>query len=174
MSLLNLQATEDQEQTVQDFLYKGQHRVRAIALIHEQLYRSDQPELIDLGTYTEDLVSSIRETHGMEHINYTINTEETFLDIDKAVPLGIIINELVTNSLKHAFEGMDTGKISVSLHEERDELRLRVHDDGIGFPDQPANNSLGLELVRLLVKQLRGSLEIDGSRGTSISIQIAK
>jgi len=175
MSLLNLQAAEGEEQDLEEFLDKGQHRVQAISLIHEQLYRSDDVADIDMQHYSEQLLQSIEDSYGAASVDYSVRAEKVHLDIDQAVPLGIIINELVTNSLKHAFPGRERGSVRVSLQGGKAaELELRVEDDGVGHSKTTTTGSLGLQLVELLVQQLRGTLSIDAEGGTSVSIRFPK
>ncbi|MEM8908771.1 MAG: histidine kinase dimerization/phosphoacceptor domain -containing protein, partial [Bacteroidota bacterium] len=102
-SLLNIQAEKEPPQTIEEFLMQGQNRVKSMALIHEQLYRSDNISSINMQEYAENLVKSIMNIHGNPAIAYQVRTKDTHLNIDQAIPLGLIINELVNNCLKHAF-----------------------------------------------------------------------
>ena len=170
MSLLNLQADEDQEQTIEDFLYKGQNRVKSMALIHEQLYRSDNIAAINMREYLEQLVASIFEAYDTDDIHYQIRADEVQLDIDKAIPLGLIVNELVNNSLKHAFNKNGTGSLAVNLHQKREEMEVVVQDDGSGFQSTQQQESMGLQLVRVLVQQLKGTFDLQEHPGTTARI----
>lgn len=170
-SLLNLQAAGAPQQSLEDFLYNGQHRVKSMALIHERLYLSDNVSAIEIGAYTQDLVNSIFESFSVEdHIQYHIESEQVLLDIDQAIPVGLIINELVTNSLKHAFQNQAQGRLAVKVSKEDQAVLLIVEDDGIGLEESEDKNSMGLELVRLLVRQLKGVFKLTHLKGTQAQI----
>jgi len=173
-SLLNIQAEKESPQTIGEFLTQGQNRVKSMALIHEQLYRSDNVSSINMQEYFEKLVKSILEIHGNPSISYEIQTENNHLDIDKAIPLGLIINELVNNSLKHAFTNNGAGNLQVQMKEIADQLEVNIKDDGKGFPSEPTKNSIGLQLVNILAKQLRGRFEFHHQIGTTARLVFPK
>ena len=174
-SLLNLQADDETPQTIDDFLYKGQNRVKSMALIHEQLYRSERVSSINIKEYTHKLVESIFRAFGIQkgEVDLSTNIEPVQLDIDQAIPLGLIINELVNNSLKHAFDHQTNRAIQIDLKKMDDGLELMIKDNGSGFKNSEAfQNSLGLKLVKLLTRQLKGSIEIKGDKGTEAKLFI--
>jgi len=173
-SLLNIQAEKETPQTIEEFLIEGQNRVKSMALIHEQLYRSENISSINMQEYFEKLVKSIIDIHGNQSITYQIQTENNHLDIDKAIPLGLIINELVNNSLKHAFTNKGTGNLQVQMKENAQMLEVNIKDDGIGFASDTTKNSIGLQLVEILTKQLRGSFEFLHQAGTKATIVFPK
>ncbi len=172
MSLLNLQADSGREHTVASFLEEGQHRVRAIALIHEQLYQSEHLSDINMRHYSRQLIERIRGVYAPSDIDFELAAEEVRLDIDQAVPVGIILNELLTNSLKYAFPDGSPGRIRVSLERAENSFELRVEDNGRGMAADAnvSTSGLGLELIRLLVRQLRGTFSLTGQPGTRVVI----
>jgi two-component sensor histidine kinase len=147
-----------------------------MALIHERLYRSEDLGHINFADYIKDLVSYLRLSYGGERKNIIIRTDvkDVFLDINTAIPCGLIINELISNALKHAFIGRKSGRILIQLTSpEKDTHMIMVKDDGVGFPDDidhESPDSLGLQLVNDLVKQLRGTLILDQEEGTIFKV----
>lgn len=175
ISLLTLQAKDGKEQTIEEFLYKGQNRVKTIALIHERLYRTDNLSSIHFEVYAKELLDGIFNSHSSSEIQYQLNAEKTELDIDKAIPLGLILNELVSNSLKHAFKNQSKGQLNINLKNEVDSIQLIVKDNGSGYnSDEQKADSMGLQLVKLLVQQLRGSFKIENKEGTLVNIIFQK
>ncbi|MEL6277041.1 MAG: sensor histidine kinase, partial [Bacteroidota bacterium] len=170
-SLLNLQATEAPEQTLEEFLYQGQNRVKSMALIHEQLYQSEELTDINMASYTSKLVAAIGHAFGMtDHIDFRVNVAPVRLDIDQAIPLGLILNELITNSLKYAFEDQEGGALSVDLKNEGEQIELLVSDNGKGMDPNLQVEGSGLRLVNLLAKQLKGSYQLLLGEGTVVKI----
>jgi two-component sensor histidine kinase len=150
-----------------------------MALIHERLYGSGS-DAVNFAEYARDLVAHLRHSlaGNSGRVAVTVDIAEEALDMDVAVPCGLVINELLTNALKHAFPEGRAGSITVSLHRRRDgALALRVADDGIGLPPNvdPVNpGSLGLRIVNILCAQVRGVLETErgtaDGRGTTFSL----
>ena len=172
-SLLSLQAKGNPEQTIEEFLYKGQNRVKSIALIHERLYRAENLTSIDFSIYAKELLSSIFENFNVENenISYQLESETTLLDIEKAIPLGLILNELVSNSMKHAFQGQPTGRLDIAIKNAENQVYLKVQDNGIGYENtQPEKGTMGLQLVKLLVQQLKGTFQMDNQNGTVVNV----
>ncbi|MCI0497773.1 MAG: ATP-binding protein, partial [Thermoplasmata archaeon] len=151
-------------------------RVRSMALIHDKLYQSRDLGKIDFFEYAQSLCYHLFQTYGVdpEKIRLDIQGEEMPVGVDRGVPCGLIVNELVSNCLKHAFPGGRGGTISVSVSWTGARARIVVADDGIGFPrgiDFRSTESLGLELVTTLTAQIDGTIELDASRGTRFSIE---
>ncbi|MFA0833777.1 MAG: PAS domain S-box protein [Methanobacterium formicicum] len=172
-SMLNLQRSYVKEEESKDILKDSQSRVKSMAMIHEKLYISHDLSHINFKEYAEKLVSEIFYTYGVQigTIERILNIEDVELNMETAIPLGLIINELVTNSLKFAFPH-ETGSITIEL-EVNDNHTLTVADDGIGLPqdfDLKKVDSLGLDLVNSLVNQLDGNITIDRSHGTKYHI----
>jgi two-component sensor histidine kinase len=153
----------------------SQARVKSIALIHEKLYQSPDLARIDFAGYARDLVAHLFQSYQIHPgvIRLRIDVADVSPGLDTAIPCGLIINELVSNALKHAFPEDREGEIYVGLHLEDDQTVLTVSDDGIGLPvalDFLDTESLGLQLVVTLVKQLEGSIELDDGKGTAFKI----
>jgi two-component sensor histidine kinase len=150
-----------------------------MALIHEQLYQSRDLAHIDFARYVRDLTAHLFRTYKTQgtHVRLVIEVSNVFLDADQAIPCGMIINELVSNSLKHAFPEGREGMLRIATDcEDEAMLRLTVEDNGTGFPENvdPVNApSLGLKLVRMLTDQLRGSLALQHHPGTSFTIRFS-
>jgi PAS domain S-box-containing protein len=165
-SLLSLQAEYLTDEVMTRIMRESQHRVRSMALVHEKIYQSHNLAEVDFGDYTRELVSQLFRSYGakQDSIRMNLRADSVSLGVDRAIPCGIILNELVTNSLKYAFPGGRTGNIDIELKSIAAGLiRLIVRDDGVGFPkdfDMQKSNSLGLTLVHMLVDQVRGELTV--------------
>jgi PAS domain S-box-containing protein len=175
-TLLDLQSDSiDDKQAVTAFR-DSQDRIRAMALVHEQLYQSRDLAHIDFGEYIENLAAFLFNSYmeDSERITLKVDAGQIALEIDRAIPCGLIVNELVSNSLKHAFPGGRHGEITVRLHGGDDgRIFLTVADNGTGLPpgvDFRDTSTLGLQLVNMLTRQLRGRVEMSGERGTSWEI----
>lgn len=179
-SLLNLQSQHVDETETMDVLKESQGRVRSMAMIHENLYQSPSLTRIDFKNYIEKLTSNIFYTYGVgnQDIEMIFDVEDVEMNIDTAIPCGLIINEVVTNSLKYAFPPANEssgirGTIKIELKETGDYFKLEISDDGVGIPSNvnPKNTeTLGLMLVNSLVKQMEGTLKIDVALGTRFTI----
>lgn len=175
-SLLNLQAGQLKDHDTSSLFRESQARVRSMALIHEKLYQSKDLARIDFDSYVRDLMVYLFRSYAAnpDQIRTTIETYDMFLGIDTAIPCGLIISELVTNSLKYAFPNGARGEIYIGLAPEDDgHLTLKVNDNGIGFApefDWRDTDSLGLQLVSTLTTQLHGTIDVSGQGGTSFKI----
>ena len=185
-SLLSLQSGLVDDQQALEIFQDSQHRVRSMALIHEKLYRSQNLARIDFADYIRDLTRYLFASYVTidQDVNLNVQADDVHLGIDTAVPCGLILNELVSNALKHAFpaqgNGRDgretppTGEIRVELcWEKENTLMMIVADNGVGLPgdlDVRYSTSLGLQLVTTLVDQLDGTLELDDRGGTLFKI----
>lgn len=174
-SLLNLQSRYLNDEKTVNVLNESRNRVRSMAMVHEELYQSHDLSKIDFAEYIQRLLSGLFSSYGVvpNFIKPEINVKNVLLNIDIAVPCGLIINELVSNSLKHAFVQGQKGKISIKFHHYNEKYVLTVADDGIGFPeniDFKNTKTLGLQLVNTLVKQLSGSIDIYRDTGTLFKI----
>ncbi len=175
-SLLNLQSRYIKSKQALEMLKESQNRIKSMALVHEQLYQSRDLARIDFAEYIRRLAAHLFESYRVnpKAIILKINIDDVFLGIDKAIPCGLVINELVSNSLKHAFPADKKGEIRIDLTSDDDKkFTLIVSDNGIGFPknlDFRNTESLGLQLVCTLADQLGGTLEFDGSGGTEFEI----
>ncbi|HSR17962.1 MAG TPA: histidine kinase dimerization/phosphoacceptor domain -containing protein [Ignavibacteriaceae bacterium] len=180
-SLLNLQSFYVKDPKILDLIKGSQERIRSMALVHEKLYRSKDLLKIDFEEYSKELISHLFQSYRKNmNIRLNLDIHRILLEINTAISLGLILNELVSNSLKYAFNGRKEGVISVILLlKKRNKLELVVRDDGIGFPkdfDIANSEGMGLELVESLVQQHNGSLNIikDGKTEFQISIEMEK
>jgi two-component sensor histidine kinase/PAS domain-containing protein len=175
-SLLDLQAESITESKSLEAFRSSQSRIKSMALIHERLYKSKNLSEIKASEYIKNLVEYLEGTYHSPSREIEITTEikEHYLSLDIAISCGLIINELVSNSMKYAFPKNRYGNIKVSLQSDKENnLILTIKDNGIGIPLNFKNlnpQSLGLELVKLMVKQLNGRMAIDGTAGTTITI----
>lgn len=174
-SLLNLQARYINDEQVVDILKESQNRVKSMAMIHEKLYQSSGLAKIGFRDYIKHLATFLSQSYVVDTERIRINTQvdDVFLDIDTAIPCGLIINELVTNSLKHAFPNKMEGDINIQLKEGSEGYVLKVIDNGIGFPenlDFRSTETLGLQLINNLVMQLDGTAELKSDNGTEFKI----
>jgi PAS domain S-box-containing protein len=175
-SLLNLQSGYIQDQQAGELFKESRNRVKSMALIHEKLYQSKDLARIDFAEYVRNLTTHLFRSYGVNAhaVGLKINVEKVLLDIDTAIPCGLIVNELVTNSLKYAFPPGVAGEICVALRPESDgKLALMVSDNGTGLPPDfnfRTTESLGLQLVGTLADQLEGTITLDHNGGTTFKI----
>ncbi|MGL5508505.1 MAG: PAS domain S-box protein [Microcoleaceae cyanobacterium] len=178
-SLLRLQSRYITDPQILEMLQESQNRVQSMALVHEQLYQSADLSRIDFADYIHSLTSHLYQAYegNAKRAKLLINVTPVLLNIDTAVPCGLIINELVSNSLKYAFPGNNMGNIQIDFQNSLDnsqELCLTVQDNGIGFPqglDFRSSGTLGLRLVCSLVRQLSGNIELENDPGTIFIIK---
>jgi PAS domain S-box-containing protein len=177
ISLLNLQSRYITDETTLAAFRESQNRVRVMALVHEKLYQSADITKLDLGNYIQFLGNNLLQFFDIKGkgITLTIDIHDIFLAIDTVIPLGLIINELISNSLKYAFpEGMK-GEIALAVQRQDHTLTMLFKDNGVGIPedfDWRNAKSLGLRLVVSLVDQLDGTIERDRSSGTMFTIVV--
>jgi two-component sensor histidine kinase len=176
-SLLDLEADKFTDESVIEAFKESQNRVISMALVHEELYRSQDMESIDFSDYLMKLVNELSYSYVIEKESIKIKTdvETVFLDMDTAIPLGMIVNELISNSFKHAFSPGEKGEIHVNLSLDNGKLILAVGDNGTGFPEHVnfrETDSLGLQLVTTLISQIGGILELERDGGTSFRITL--
>ena len=177
-SLLNLQAGQVQDAAVLELLAVTRSRVGAMALLHENLYQSPNLARLNLPAYVESLCAQLLRAAGPVHarvrLERSVESETVSLGLDQAVPCGLLLNELVTNALKHAFPGERSGCIRVTLERATPHsTRLSVTDDGVGLPvklDPRHSAGLGLQLVFLLAQQLHGTVNFERGQGTAVHI----
>jgi two-component sensor histidine kinase/CheY-like chemotaxis protein len=177
-SLLKLQSRNIKDEGVLEIFKESQNRVRSMSLIHEKLYRSKDFTNIDFNGYIQDLVGGL-------FLSYTADTgkivlkkdvEDISLGVETAIPCGLIINELVSNALKHAFPDGREGEIKIALHSsDENKIQLTISDNGIGIPkdfDIKKTDSLGLHLVNILAEdQLKGNVKMDTAKGTKFQFE---
>ena len=178
-SLLNLQAARVADPAVAELFADSRNRVRSMALVHENLYRAGNLSRIPMDRHIRSLCTHLSGAYGSmaQNVLLSVNVADMHLEMDRAVPCGLIVNELVSNALKHAFPEGRTGSINVDLRPDgKGRTLLAVSDDGIGLPaelDLARSDSLGLRLVGDLAEQLHGSVTVASAGGTTISITFA-
>jgi two-component system, sensor histidine kinase PdtaS len=171
-SLLNIQSEHIQDEHVLSSIQEGQSRVQAMSLIHQNLYQSEHLNNVDITNYLQQLVAYLANVfaHKDRSIQVKVEAAQVNFDIDTAIPLGLIVNELVSNAFKYAFPGTGTGLISINIQSVNDiDYELTIEDDGVGLPagfEPEKSNSLGLKLVKILSRQLRGSFSLKSDKGT--------
>src|SRR5579884_79690 len=179
-SLLDLQSRYISDEQSNNIFKESQSRIKSMAFVHEKLYQSKDLARINLAEYIRDLATNLFHSYGVSStaIKLKITADDTLLDINTAVPLGLVINELVSNSLKHGFPKEREGKINIELRSDNNgKFTLTVSDNGVGFSkdlDFQNTKSLGLRLVRTLTDQLKGNIEIRSNGGTEFKIIFEK
>lgn len=178
-SLLYLQSENITDPNAKFAIKEAQNRVRSMVLVHQRLYNNDELVGINTKDYFEDLIKDIFESHDIkeEPIAYNLNIESLVLDIETITPLGLILNELIINTMKHAFDGIEKNhKIDVDFVKVNDQLELRVTDNGKGFDGKVSDTSFGIVLMKALSKQLQASLFHNSGKnmGTEVKLIINK
>ena len=182
-SMLELQASCIEEPEIIRMFQNSQNRLHSMALVHEQLYRSQNLKELDLSKYIAVLAEKLADSYDIteQGINFLLDTELIYLNIETAHSCGLIINELIANALEHAFPNCKTGNIWVSLKRDNNNqdypIVLQVKDDGVGIPedfDFFNSDSLGLKLVRILTRQIEGEIEILTTNGTCFTITFSE
>ncbi|OLN29561.1 Sensory transduction histidine kinase [Desulfovibrio sp. DV] len=178
-SLLFLQKDAISDPGVQDIFEESRNRIASMALIHEELYRSGDLARVDLKEYVERLAPKVVQSlRGYKSIGFSLNLAQCRVSVDKAIPFGLIINELLTNAVKHGLADRDAGNIRVTMVWEEATIRVVVEDDGAGLPEgfhPDAVKTLGMQLVVQLTRQLRGSLTFgSGAQGSVFRLSFPK
>ncbi len=177
-SLLSIQSQNVKDESALTMFQDSRDRVRSMALIHEKLYQSKNFVNINFGDYVESLATELLSLYaGRDEIELDINTNNIMLSIDQAIPCGLILNELLTNSMKYAFPDGSAGRISVELTEANGFIEILVSDNGVGIPpgvDRDNSATLGLRLINILTGQLEGTVEHRDTDGTSYFFRFKK
>lgn len=170
ISLFNIEASNKNGFTIDEFVLKGQARIQSIAAIHQNLSETDYSNSIKLQNYIEIIIHYLTEIYNNK-IAIEINTNDIFLDVETAIPIGIIITELVSNSFKHAFNCNNIGIIKIVIKKKQNKYKMILQDNGVGFPETPSKKvTVGLELVSILVLQINGKLKRRNKRGAIYNI----
>ncbi|GAB5409093.1 MAG: hypothetical protein BalsKO_14580 [Balneolaceae bacterium] len=177
--LLELQSYTTKDKNAHKVLRDSQMRVHSIALVHEKLYENEDFTEIKVNDYIKELSTIVEQTMEMisAPVEISFDLDEIKLPITQAIPCGLLLNEVLTNSFKHAFVGKDEGKISVSFKKIKNELTFKICDNGIGFEEsksKPVRNSLGMKLIKTLSKQLGADMSVDSSEGTVFEFKFKK
>lgn len=176
-SLLNLQGEYSRASDFDEVIRNCQNRITSIALVHEQIYMSQNLAGVEMRPYLRSLLSILFDSYDIDprRISFTVEVEEIGLPIDTAVPLGLILSELVSNSLKHAFPDGREGTVFIELRRTPDVIYVEVADNGIGIPDRETDNqngTLGLTLVEALCQQISCTLAVRSDRGTRWALEL--
>ncbi|WP_020214116.1 tetratricopeptide repeat-containing sensor histidine kinase [Flavobacterium rivuli] len=178
MSLLNSQSHYLKDKAALTAIRDSQHRVNSISLIHQKLYQSENLASIGMVAYIHDLVSNLKDSFDTGNIIFEVKVDNIDLDVSQAVPVGLILNEAITNAMKYAFKDRTNGKIKISLAHKHDEVyELIIRDNGIGMPDNydiSESTSLGMTLIRGLSEDLDGEFTIHNNNGTVIKTSFIK
>lgn len=175
-SLLDLQSQYIRDKDDLKLFRESQSRANSMALIHERLYRSSDLKHINFGDYIQNLTKSLYHTYVLDanRVKLELEVKDIMLDINTTIPLGLIVNELITNSMKHGFPDGKSGEIRIEFFKKGDDLFLEVQDNGVGIPHQldfRKTKSLGLQLVNSLTKQIDGEISLDRENGTKFTIK---
>jgi two-component sensor histidine kinase len=177
-SLVKLQSHYVNDNKMLEILKETESRIHSMAIVHSKLYMTKDYEKINFYDYVKNLTDNFWNTYGfkLKNISIKINISDFFLNIDTAIPCGLIINELVLNSIKYAFPDNRSGEITIGLsHHNHERLTLNVRDNGVGLPENmkiQESDTLGIQLVTLLSKQMNGQVEIksEKDKGTEFII----
>lgn len=180
-SILNLQSSFVTDENVLAILKESQSRIKTMSYIHETLYQTADFSSIEFTDYISSLARNLVQSYAPANAAVELIPifDEIFLDLDQAIPCGLIINELVSNALKYAYQGREKGKLTIALTEEKGLVKMRIEDDGVGLPDDfkyENSESLGIYLVYALVEQLDAKIQVDSKRnkGTRFLITFEK
>ena len=173
-SILNLQSSFVTDENTLGILQESRNRIRSMAIIHENLYRTEDFSSIKFDNYLKNLTANLIASYSVNRqIELDTDLEEVDLVLDQAIPCGLLTNELITNSLKYAWNGEDTGTISIRLSQKDNLVKLEIGDNGIGLPaefQKMQSDTLGLQLVTTLAEQLDATLEVDSDGGAHYKI----
>lgn len=174
-SILNLQSSFVEDEKTLEILQESRNRIRSMAIIHENLYRTEDFSSIHFSSYLDNLAHNLVSSYRIGNtVHLRTQLDEVDLILDQAIPCGLLVNELITNSLKYAWKDGTEGTITIALKNEDRQVELEIGDDGIGLPlefEQMNSDTLGLQLVLTLVEQLDGEISVDISNGTKYLIK---
>ena len=178
-SILNLQSSYVDDPKTLEILRESQQRIKSMSFIHETIYRTSDFSRLEFMDYLKTIISNLIQSYrsAKTRIDFVSEMHSVGLNLDQAIPCGLIINELVSNALKYAFKGRDHGTLTVKLNEEEGVVELAVIDDGIGLPADFAfekNNSLGIQLVYALLDQLDATVKVNQTEGTQFFISFKR
>lgn len=174
-SILNLQSSFVTDENTLEILQESRNRIRSMAIIHENLYRTEDFSSINFSSYLESLLSNLVSSYRInEEVILETNLEEVDLVLDQAIPCGLLVNELITNALKYAWKQGEKGTITITLYQVKSIIHLNIFDDGVGLPfnfHEKKVETLGLQLVETLIEQLDGELDVQNENGTKYFIK---
>lgn len=174
-SILHLQELNPGTATIEEILHDCRDRIKTMANVHEQLYRSGDYAAIDLGASLKAIGAEVIKSHAHMEVTSRFDTDELYLEIDRAIPCGLLVTELLTNAFKHAFTGRQAGVLTVSLRRLKpDKAELTVSDDGVGLPDFfdiATAESTGMGLISTFIQQIDGDIRVERGVGTCFRIR---
>ncbi|WP_436515064.1 tetratricopeptide repeat-containing sensor histidine kinase [Ekhidna sp. To15] len=174
-SLLSMQSRFITDENALGAVNEGQTRVESMALIHQKLYQENNLSGVNAKEYIEDLAEILKQSYSTDtDIEFEYDIDELMIDVDTIIPIGLILNELICNSLKHAFPEAEEGLIKVGLKEIGNELKLEISDNGVGSESAPSEKSFGMVLIDSLAMKLKATLQINTQGGTSVMLNIGK
>jgi PAS domain S-box-containing protein len=178
-SILNLQSGYVTDPGTLEILQESQQRIKSMSFIHETLYRTSDFNNINFSEYIKTLTYNLIQSYRLQSTTVELipEIEDVSIQIDQAIPCGLMVNELVSNALKYAFKGRKKGKLYLSLKESADKVFIRIADDGVGLPpsfQHEKTDSLGIQLVYTLIEQLDGTIEVSSNQGTEFLITFEK
>jgi two-component sensor histidine kinase len=178
-SLLDLQSHTITDSQASAAVKEGKNRVQSMALIHQNLYSEGNIKGIMVKEYISNLVQSLSDSYNISNdkVKVNINIDDLNLDVDTMIPLGLVLNELVSNSFKYAFKETTGGILNIMLEEKNEKLHLKVSDNGAGFPadmDVKSAKSFGLKMIKAFAQKLKASLDIYNNNGAVVEMQISK
>jgi len=175
-SLLSLQSRYIEDKGAKDAVNEGQNRVKSMALIHQKLYQNENLAGVEALDYIENLTSTLRSSYGVgpERVSVSYDIENLNIDVDTIIPIGLILNELISNSFKHAFPNDKEGNISIALKRANNQLELKVCDNGVGSKkDISKSDSFGIRMIRSLAMKLEATVSFNFDNGTEASLLIS-
>ena len=176
--LLELQVHEYSDPVFQRLIQESQMRIQTMAMIHEKLYQSQNLSKISILEYIDDLINQIKNSIkiGKAKVSITTKIDDIELNINQAIPFALALNEIISNSLEHAFKGRNKGEVKVELEERNDKIYSTIQDDGIGFSegDPVKKNSLGITLINALLSQIEAEWTVSGKSGVTYKISFNK
>lgn len=178
-SLLYLQSRYIDDNSAKDALQAGRSRVQAMSLLHQKLYQTENIQDVAIKPYFTELFESIVRTYKVSDtvITHKIDVANIYLDIQLVIPMGLIVNEMLSNALEHAFDGQATGFVLLDIQEMGDDIRLVVSDNGSGLPYDSIperSTSLGLELIKSFSEKIDAEMEIKNQNGTTYILTFSR
>ncbi len=176
-SLLNLQSESLESDIARAAVKEGQHRVKSMALIHQKLYTADDVRGVDVQDYMENLSAELFRAFGLdpEKVGFEVSTSGLKLDIDTVIPLGLIVNELITNSIKYAFRDIEKGLLKIEMSEQGENLSVVVQDNGNGMDEKAmeSSNTFGWKMIKSLCRKLKAEISVRNDEGTQVRLMLS-
>lgn len=174
-SLLNLQTYRLKDEESISAIKESQLRVQAMSLMHQRLYQVDDVSMVNFKLYLIDLIETLMKSYGIDTDNFELHVdiENEMLDVDTVMPMGLLVNEIITNAFKYAYKDIKKPSLSISLKNNDKQLQLHIADNGIGMANETANsNGFGKKLITALTKQLKATCAVQNNNGTQYDILI--